>query len=91
MNRLAIGYRKLNLQIRQVKELKKFNGSGFANNTRYLEQRKVLIKLLNPFVLMNTGKLPYTSDKHEVKYLNGLTKLASNDRAYNIQLNGFKS
>lgn len=40
MNRLAIGYRKLNLQIRQVKELKKFNGSEFANNTRYLEQKK---------------------------------------------------
>lgn len=40
MNRLAIGYRKLNLQIRQVKELKKFYGSEFANNTRYLEQKK---------------------------------------------------
>lgn len=91
MNRLKLAYRKLNLQVRQVNELRLFEKSNFSNTSRFDEQKKVLLQLLQPKVLFSMEKLESDHRSATVKYLNGLNKLASNDKAYNIRLNAFKS
>ena len=86
MNRLKLAYRKINLQVRQVVELSQFKTTNY---TRYEEQKRVLKKLINPTVLLTTKKI--TTDIPEVKYLNGLTKLALNEEVYQLQLRAFKN
>lgn len=86
MNRLKLAYRKINLQVRQVVELSQFRTTNY---TRYEEQKRVLKKLINPTVLLTDKKI--TMDIPEVKYLNGLTKLALNEEVYQLQLRAFKN
>lgn len=57
MNRLKLAYRKLNLQVRQVNELRVDRKYNFSNSTRFEEQKEVLLQLLQPKDLFSVKKI----------------------------------
>lgn len=87
MNRLKLACRKLNLQVRQVAELYKFRDTNY---TRYIEQKRVLKKLMNPTVLLTDKDIAVANCQY-AKYLNGLTRLAQNEAVYKLQIKAFKN
>lgn len=87
MNKLKLAARKINLQTRQVLDLRPYKKS---NPTRYKDQINVLAKLVNPFILFNSKPIPKDLNKPYVKYLNGLTNLAKNEIIYKMHIKSFK-
>ncbi|MCL2858848.1 MAG: hypothetical protein FWF42_04060 [Streptococcaceae bacterium] len=90
MNRAKLGYRKLNLQLRQFYLLSKYNKEEQNNSVRVEEQKQVLFNLLNPFELFSKKQKEVTKERYVNKYLNSLLRSASNDTVYNVKLNALK-